>query len=318
MGKLENRFKYNGGNELQNGEFSDGSGLELYDAVHRMYDGQIGRFHQIDALSDVSLNKSTYSFGGNNPIILNDPLGLKEDTVRGESSVTVKSVIHRTPNFINWPSSTPSSRAEYDRNENMFWGRINSGQEVSKNGDPASYTARLKMYKRWHQEDQNYRSLQAWAVGILSTPVLVSISPSAVFYALRMKLQANVIAAGADFGIQALINGKNNQSILKNWNPVSTSTSFLIGTPTHSFSNIFGVSLFNATISNSINLSADARNKGTIFGFDGTSIIINAAFGTTGGLFGNQMKVDFNNLSFGEGFSQTFNLAGAAVDDKRH
>ena len=84
----------------------------------------------------------------------------------------------------------------------------------------------------------------------------------------------------------------------------------MIGTPTHSFSNIFGVSLINATISNSINLSADARNKGTIFGFDGTSIIINAAFGTTGGLFGNQMKVDFNNLSLGEGFSQTFNLAG--------
>ncbi|PVD50039.1 hypothetical protein DC498_22225 [Terrimonas sp.] len=79
-GIAENKYKFNGGNELQNKEFSDGSGLELYDATFRMYDAQIGRFHQIDPLAD--LNFSIYSFSQNNPILFNDPFGL--DTVRGK------------------------------------------------------------------------------------------------------------------------------------------------------------------------------------------------------------------------------------------
>ena len=67
-------MKFNDGNELQSEEFSDGSGLDMYDAVHRMYDPQIGRFGQIDKLADVLFNYSPYIFGNNNPILYNDPL----------------------------------------------------------------------------------------------------------------------------------------------------------------------------------------------------------------------------------------------------
>jgi RHS repeat-associated protein len=104
----ENRYKFNGGNELQSKEFSDGSGLELYDAVHRMYDPQIGRFGQIDPLSDVGLSFSPYAYASNNPISRNDPFGLRDTVVNGEhgsvsdpyAAVTVTAK-HTTQNLIN-------------------------------------------------------------------------------------------------------------------------------------------------------------------------------------------------------------------------
>lgn len=76
FGSPDNKRGFNG-NELQNKELSDGSGLDLYDFNARTYDQQIGRFIQIDPISDEGEQEelTPYHFSGNNPTTFNDPDG---------------------------------------------------------------------------------------------------------------------------------------------------------------------------------------------------------------------------------------------------
>src|ERR1700722_1821293 len=54
--------------ELQNKEFSDGRGLEMYEFKYRMDDPQIGRFWSADPLSAKYVYNSPYVFSENKVI----------------------------------------------------------------------------------------------------------------------------------------------------------------------------------------------------------------------------------------------------------
>jgi RHS repeat-associated protein len=62
-------------------EFNQYFDINIYETEFRIYDPQLGKFNQVDELSILYTNISTYTYAINNPILLNDPLGLSFEDI---------------------------------------------------------------------------------------------------------------------------------------------------------------------------------------------------------------------------------------------
>ena len=159
----ENKYRYNQGTELQNKEFNDGSGWEIYETGFRSLDPQLGRFCQIDPLAGSFHFFSEYQFSVNNPIFFNDPSGALTAKQFTEA-INAAYAIFANRQIYDASLTVNSSKDDISLSGSITYaddgGGIGSNVSVGDDGEPSFIPSNFTSYEGVFDKKLN---LIAWA-----------------------------------------------------------------------------------------------------------------------------------------------------------